>query len=257
FGEGHGRGADEVVFELRHRRAFRGANRQRVFDDTIAQIGLPQLPAQALVVGYFDSLESDDQRVGRRLKLFAQHLDFLGFLCSGFHGYTPSIAIRNQNSAVFSLIPGPIVEEMVAFFTYLPLAAEGLARMTASIRLLVFSARICASKLTLPTGAWMTPVLSTRNSTLPALVSRTAFPTSAVTVPVLGFGIRPLGPRIFPSWPTARIISGVAISASKSSQPPLIRVTISSPPTSSAPASLASCSLSGVEAMTTTRLDLP
>src|SRR5213593_3531515 len=60
----------------------------------------------------------------------------------------------------------------------------------------------------LPTGAWMMPVLSTRNSTLPALISLTAFEMSTVTVPVFGLGIRPRGPSTFPSLPTARIMSG-------------------------------------------------
>ena len=82
------------------------------------------------------------------------------------------------------------------------------------------------------------PVLSTRNSTLPALISLTACVTFGVTVPVLGFGIRPRGPSTFPSLPTTRIMSGVATTASKSSQPPAILSTISSPPTESAPASV-------------------
>ena len=45
----------------------------------------------------------------------------------------------------------------------------------------------------LPTGAWIMPVLSTRNSTLPALISLTALAISKVTVPVFGFGISPQG----------------------------------------------------------------
>ena len=70
----------------------------------------------------------------------------------------------------------------------------------------------------MPTGAWMIAVLSTRYSTLPALISRTALPTSKVTVPVLGLGMRPRGPSTFPSLPTDFIMSGVATTASKSSQ---------------------------------------
>src|SRR5216684_2039678 len=86
----------------------------------------------------------------------------------------------------------------------------------------------------------MTPVLSTRYSTLPALVSLTAVFTSKVTVPVFGFGMSPRGPSTLPKPPTKRIMSGVATTASKSSHPPLILVTMSSPPTKSAPASSAS-----------------
>ena len=45
--------------------------------------------------------------------------------------------------------------------------------------------------------------------------------TSGVTVPTLGFGIRPRGPSIWPSLPTTRIASGLAITTSKSRSPPL------------------------------------
>src|SRR5262249_40573189 len=75
------------------------------------------------------------------------------------------------------------------------------------------------SKEVFPIEAWMIEVLSTRNSTLPALISRTALPTSIVTVPAFGLGISPLGPSTFPSFPTSRIMSGVATSASKSRDP--------------------------------------
>src|SRR5256712_394278 len=43
----------------------------------------------------------------------------------------------------------------------------------------------------LPTTVWMTPVLSTRNSTRPPFASRTALATSKVTVPDFGFGMSP------------------------------------------------------------------
>src|ERR1039458_8019414 len=52
----------------------------------------------------------------------------------------------------------------------------------------------------------MIPVLSTRNSTLPALISLMAFATSWVTVPVFGLGISPRGPRILPSLPTETVL---------------------------------------------------
>ena len=44
-------------------------------------------------------------------------------------------------------------------------------------------------------------------------------PTSIVTVPVFGFGIRPRGPRMRPSLPTLPIWSGVAIATSNSVKP--------------------------------------
>src|SRR5450759_2742131 len=91
-----------------------------------------------------------------------------------------------------------MVEHTVALLTYLPLATAGFALITAAIRLDAFSTSFSAEKLTLPTGAWMMPVLSTRNSTLPALISLMALTTSTVTVPVFGFGIRPRGPSTLP-----------------------------------------------------------
>ena len=57
-------------------------------------------------------------------------------------------------------------------------------------------------KLTLPIERWTTAWRSVRYSTLPDLVSLTAFVTSSVTVPTFGFGILPCGPRIRPSRPT-------------------------------------------------------
>src|SRR5437763_4999195 len=102
--------------------------------------------------------------------------------------------------------------------TYLPFAAGGLALRTALMMLDAFSVSWSAEKAILPTGTWMIEVLSTRNSTLPALISEIALATSNVTVPVLGLGIRPRGPRTLPSLPTERIMSGVAMTASKSVQ---------------------------------------
>src|SRR5271169_7093463 len=111
-----------------------------------------------------------------------------------------------------------MVEHRVALLTYFPLAAAGLALITAEIKLAAFSTSLSLAKLVLPTGAWIMPVLYTRNSTLPALTSLTALATSTLTVPVFGFGIRPRGPRTLPSLPTDRIMSGVATTASKSVQ---------------------------------------
>ena len=100
------------------------------------------------------------------------------------------------------------------------------------------------------------PALSTRYSTLPAFSSCTALPTSKVTVPSFGLGIRPRGPSTLPRRPTTPIMSGVAIALSNSSQPSSwIFLTRSSAPTTSAPASCASLSLSPL-AKTATRTDL-
>ena len=54
----------------------------------------------------------------------------------------------------------------------------------------------------------------------PDLANFTAFSTSVVTVPTLGFGIKFRGPRTFPNLPTIAIMSGVAIQRSKSITPP-------------------------------------
>src|SRR6185312_12621856 len=87
-------------------------------------------------------------------------------------------------------------------------------------------------------------VRSVRYSTLPDLDSLTALATSIVTVPTLGLGILPAGPRIRPSRPTIGIMSGVAMATSKSSKPSWIFWARSSAPTISAPASSASRALS-------------
>ena len=63
---------------------------------------------------------------------------------------------------------------------------------------------------------------------------------SFVTVSDLGLGIRPLGPRIWPSGLTTFIVVGVAMMTSKSKFPFFISSAKSSIPTLSAPFSLAS-----------------
>ncbi len=105
-------------------------------------------------------------------------------------------------------------------------------------------------------AAWIIPVLSTLKSILPAFTSFTTLPISVVTVPVLGFGIRLRGPRIFPSLPNLAIIAGMVTITSTSVHPPSIFLIYSSNPTKSAPASLASASFSGVH-NTSTFLVLP
>ena len=72
----------------------------------------------------------------------------------------------------------------------------------------------------------------------------TAEARSGVTVPTLGFGIRFLGPKTFPSRPTIGIISGEAIHLSNSILPFNIVSIRSSAPTMSAPALVASVALS-------------
>src|SRR5215212_868851 len=104
---------------------------------------------------------------------------------------------------------------------------------------------------------WTIPYRSTRYSTLPRLMSSTARPTFGVTVPLLGLGMRPRGPRIWPSLPTMLIWSGVATATSNSVKfSSRMRAARSSDPTMSAPASSASRAFSPT-AKTATRRVLP
>src|SRR6185503_13836888 len=138
-------------------------------------------------------------------------------LFSAIQGSPQTVAISTDAGSTFTA--GPIVDERTMDRTYLPLAAAGFARSTAWITAIAFSSSFASPNETLPTATWMMAVLSTRNSTLPPLISVTAFATSNVTVPVFGFGMSPRGPRTFPSFPTSRIMSGVAMTASKSVHP--------------------------------------
>ena len=106
-------------------------------------------------------------------------------------------------------------------------------------------------------GTCTLPPLSTLNSTRPALTSLTALAVSSVTVPVLGLGIRPRGPRALPSLRTSDIASGVAMATSKSDQPSVHRLIKSSKPTYSAPAALAASAAAPGRAKTSTRTILP
>src|SRR5580698_4153746 len=85
----------------------------------------------------------------------------------------------------------------------------------------------------------MMPALSVRYRTWPDFAFFTASATFGVTVPTFGFGMRPRGPRICPSWPTMRMASGLAITTSKSICPAFTFSARSSKPTMSAPAALA------------------
>jgi fumarate hydratase class II len=79
-----------------------------------------------------------------------------------------------------------------------------------------------SSNDTFPTDACMIPVLSTLKSILPALTSVTAFPTSVVTVPLFGFGIKFLGPNTLPKRPNLAITEGTATIISISVHPAAI-----------------------------------
>ena len=116
------------------------------------------------------------------------------------------IAVANPLSAKFeilrpSLIPGLL--ESVAHNRRHGRRDVSLfeigARFTASTRAARFSTICVSPKLARPNGTWMMPPLSVRYCTWPAFAFLTAVVTSGVTVPTLGFGISPRGPRIWPS----------------------------------------------------------
>src|SRR3990167_11232593 len=152
--------------------------------------------------------------------------------------------------------PTPIVDETATFFKYTPLLVAGLALIKASINAARLPCSLSLSNERRPIVPCTMPPLSTRNWTWPALAFFTAVATSGVTVPTLGLGIKPRGPRIWPSVPTMRMASGDAITTSKSILPALMSAARSSMPTMSAPAALASSALAPW-ANTATRLVLP
>src|SRR3972149_5897143 len=155
-------------------------------------------------------------------------------------------------------MPGPMVVERVTLLRYCPFADDGFALTITSRNLFMFSTSFWFSNSALPTESWTMPVLSTRNSILPALTSPTALTTSGVTVPLLGSGSRPGGPRTLPSLPTSPMTSGEAMITSMSAQPPWIFSTYSCRPAWSAPAARASLSLGGlVSTRTLTALPIP
>src|SRR5579864_3184758 len=139
----------------------------------------------------------------------ANILAFLARMQNRASGALPCYALAAASiGAVSSKIPGPMVELRVQPLMYLPLATDGLALITLVISTVAFSINLSGENEIFPTGTWTSAVLSVRNSTLLALTSCTALATSTVTVPVFGFGIRPLGPRILPRRPTDFITSG-------------------------------------------------
>src|SRR5699024_10396831 len=87
-------------------------------------------------------------------------------------------------------------------------------------------------------------------------MSDTDLAVSMVTVPVLGFGMRPRGPSTGPSLPTLPMRFGVATAASKSVLAPATFSISSASPPSSAPA-VRAASACGPVAKTMTRAGLP
>src|SRR6185436_4505550 len=140
----------------------------------------------------------------------------------------------------------------------MPLDVAGFALLRSLISARRLSLSCAASNFDLPMMQWMIPALSTRYVTWPALAFFTAVATSGVTVPTFGFGMSPRGPRIWPSWPTTRMASGLAITRSKLMLPAFTCAARSSMPTMSAPAALASSTfLPAVNTATRSVLPVP
>mmetsp|Transcript_53170 Transcript_53170/g.146862 ORF Transcript_53170/g.146862 Transcript_53170/m.146862 type:complete len:202 (-) Transcript_53170:228-833(-) len=153
-------------------------------------------------------------------------------------------------------MPGPIVEDRVAVFQSLPLQPVGRFFSIVFDSSIKLSSNFSSWKSVLPNGTCTMPCLSVRNSSLPALNSFTASPGDALTVPALGEGMRPFGPRTLPNLASFGIAGGVAKSTSKSQTPEEMVSIRSAIPTISAPASCASAA-AGPSASTATRTALP
>ena len=120
------------------------------------------------------------------------------------------------------LTPGPIVDDAATPFRYRPFDGRGLGpEDLVEHRVVVLEQR--SRRRSSPCRSARARCRSGRCGTRPcrALNSPTVLPTSVVTVPVFGFGIRPRGPSVRPSLPTWPIRSGVAMATSKSRKPAL------------------------------------
>src|SRR5690625_7128459 len=115
-------------------------------------------------------------------------------------------------------MPGPIVEVITRFLKYLPFEDCGFTFTIVSTIVSKFSNNLSSSKEIFPIGTCKFDDLSTRYSTLPALISFTAFSTSIVTVLFFGFVIKPFGQKNFLNLPTSAFIQGVVTITSNSNQ---------------------------------------
>src|SRR5579864_2280989 len=219
------------------RRALGSALGQLVLDDGVLAAGVANSLAQLKILVDGELHKSGKHHIVNTLQIRAELLDLLCLFCFGNghfrflfaanrfkfsrrpcgralnvrrSAYSLTLA-ANSTAVVSSAIPGPMLEERYAPLMYLPFAADGLAFTTLEMIVVAFSTSLLAGNEILPTGTCTRAVLSVRNSTFPALISLIALATSNVTVPVFGFGMRPFGPKIFPSLPTDFITSGVAM----------------------------------------------
>ena len=144
------------------------------------------------------------------------------------------LGIKNDISKLYDLIDNKNVKALFIMEEDLVGLNSEWEKVLTKLELIIvlaLSTSFSVSKETFPTGTCTIPAFSVLYSILPAFISFTVFAISKVTVPSFGFGIKPLGPSILPSFPTIPITSGVATDLSKSSHPLEIFSTRSSAPT--------------------------
>ena len=127
----------------------------------------------------------------------------------------------------------------IPFEKYLPFIISGFLLTIALISASAFLKRSESTKSLLPILVIIVASSLTLYSIIPYLDNLTASTRSSglTSVPLLTFGISPLGPRIRACAFKALIYSGVAIILSKSSLPLLMSVRSSAEPSRSAPTS--------------------
>mmetsp|Transcript_6551 Transcript_6551/g.19349 ORF Transcript_6551/g.19349 Transcript_6551/m.19349 type:complete len:265 (+) Transcript_6551:127-921(+) len=157
-----------------------------------------------------------------------------------------------------------MVDEKDALRKYLPLGAfSGLAATSACMSDRRFACNFSSPNDNFPKGTCSTPRLgSVRSATGPRAAAATRAPSSsapAATVPwFLGAGKRPRGPSTRAALRlSAGTMAAVATQASKGTWPSATFSTNSSPPTTSAPASVAAACSSGSCAKAATTGDRP
>ena len=145
---------------------------------------------------------------------------------------------------------GPIDVLTWALAKYLPLTDSGLFLAIANIRASKFCFKASGSKERLPILFMMKEPSLTRNSIKPCFEDLTVSISSCylTRVPLLTFGIRPLGPRTRAMALSVGICSGVAMILSKGILPSPISFRIASLPIKSAPAALHSLTVLPVPA---------
>src|SRR5882672_5139521 len=147
--ERHRGHAFELIAHRLERRTGRGLPRQSVLHHGIRDTSLMQLSPQFLVLGDGHFVKAHQHRRVSVLELLSEGVEVFLFLFAVFHS---QLLTYLANAASSSSTPGLMVQAILTFFIYLPLAVEGFALTTASINARVFSAILFSSNETLPTA---------------------------------------------------------------------------------------------------------